>query len=461
MSGARPAGRRAALLALALLTVEFLAGMQRYLSQTVLPLVASDLDGAHLYGPLDAAAQAPLFLMLPAGAWLLSRVPVRTLMLAFTLVTVLGSATCALAPSMPVFIAGTAVRALAAGALATISLGAISRGLPARHRQLVLAGMSGVWLLSSTLGPVYAATTASLLGWRWAMVAYLPLLVLARWAVARQFPPEAEQEPTGQTVPWRWAVVLAAGAAVLALPAGGASLVAVAAGAGAMLWATARLLPPGTLRARGGRRAVLTALGVTAAAYFGATMVLSVVAYDGLGLGTASFAVVIAAPGVAWALTGLWTGAHPALEDHPFARRSRRAGGLLAAGVLVLLATTTLAPAPPCAFAGLLLGATLAGLGMGALYPDLLGRCLTQPDPDDGITADRMAGAAVLVESVGMAVATTAGYAFLGTGFGLGAGVADRAPWLYLALTVVVALMLHRLRAAARPDPAHTPAVTS
>ena len=38
------------------------------------------------------------------------------------------------------------------------------------------------------------------------------------------------------------------------------------------------------------------ALGVTAAAYFGATMVLSVVAHDGLGLSTASFAVVIAAP---------------------------------------------------------------------------------------------------------------------------------------------------------------------
>lgn len=448
------------LLALALLTVEFLAGMQRYLSQTVLPLLARDLDGAHLYGPLDAAAQAPLFLMLPAGAWLLSRVPVRTLMLAFTLITVLGSVICALAPTMPAFIAGTAVRALAAGALATISLGAISRGLPTRHRQLVLAGMSGVWLLSSTLGPVYAATTASLLGWRWAMVAYLPLLVLARWAVARQFPPEAEQGPTGETVPWRWAAVLATGSAILALPVGGASILAVALGAGAMLWATARLLPPGTARAHGGRRAGLMALGVTAAAYFGATMVLSVVAHDGLGLSTASFAVVIAAPGVAWALTGLWTGAHPALSDAPFARRSGRAGAVLTGGIVVLLATTTVAPSSSVAFVGLLVGATLAGLGMGALYPDLLGRCLTPPEHDDGITSDRIAGAAVLVESVGMAVATTAGYAFLGTGFGLGSGVADRSPWLYLALTVVALLMLHRLRAAARPASAQPLAST-
>lgn len=56
-----------AMLSLSLVFIEFLAGMQRYLSQTVLPLVAVDLDGARLYGPLDAAAQAPMFLMMPVG----------------------------------------------------------------------------------------------------------------------------------------------------------------------------------------------------------------------------------------------------------------------------------------------------------------------------------------------------------------------------------------------------------
>src|SRR4051812_46230481 len=172
----RPQRRLAvAMLAGSLVFVEFLAGMQRYLSQTVLPLAAAELDGANLYGPLDAAAQAPTFLMMPIGAWLLSRYPVGRLMLVFTGVTEVGAVTCAVAPSMEVFIAGTAVRALAGGALATIGMGAISWGLPARYRQLVLAGMSGVWVFSSVLGPVYAVSVSEALGWRWAMVLYLPV----------------------------------------------------------------------------------------------------------------------------------------------------------------------------------------------------------------------------------------------------------------------------------------------
>src|SRR4051794_30735103 len=213
--GTAPRGRPApVVLAVSLLAVEFLAGMQRYLSQTVLPLMAADLHGTHLYGPLDAAAQAPSFLMIPAGAWLLSRFRIASLMMWFTALTVCGAVLCAVAPSMGVFIAGTGIRAVAAGALATVGMGAISRGLPTRFRQLVLAGMSGVWLLSSVLGPVYAVAASSLLGWRWAMVLYLPVLVLARAMVARSVP-ERTGPVARERAPWAWATALAVGAAVL------------------------------------------------------------------------------------------------------------------------------------------------------------------------------------------------------------------------------------------------------
>src|SRR5699024_11697775 len=136
--GAVQGSRRALLLALSLISVEFLAGMQSYLSQTVLPLAATELHGQSLYGPVNAAAQAPMFFMLPLGAWLLSRYRVGRLMLVLTVVTVADATLCASALSMAVFILGTAVRAIASGALATVSMGAISRGLPERYRQLVL-----------------------------------------------------------------------------------------------------------------------------------------------------------------------------------------------------------------------------------------------------------------------------------------------------------------------------------
>ncbi|GIJ43803.1 MFS transporter [Virgisporangium aliadipatigenens] len=437
----------AVVLALSLLFIEFLAGLQRYLSQAVLPLVAAELHGTGLYGPLDAAAQAPMFLMMPVGAWLLSRFTVGRLMVTFTALTVAGAGLCALAPSMPVFIAGTALRALASGALATVGMGAISRGLPPRYRQLVLAGMSGIWVFSSVLGPVYAVAAASAFGWRWAMVLYLPLLVLARVAIARSMPERAEEAGPEQA-PWGWSFVLAAGSAVLSFPLGGWSAVAVLAGGGLMLVATRAVLPPGTFGAARGRRAALTALTVTAAVYFGASMVLSVVAHDAFGLGAGRFGFVIAAPGLMWAVAGLWSGSRPASDGAAFRRRMLRGGATIAFGVATLLVTTS-AGVP--AFGGLLVGAALLGLGMGALYPDLLGRCLSRPEVDDGISEDRMAAAVVLAESVGLALATTAAYTWLGTGLGLVDDPLRRAQTLYALLIPLAALMLHRLTSAARP----------
>lgn len=448
-----PSGRFAvAMLATSLVFVEFLAGMQRYLSQTVLPLVAEELDGAHLYGPLDAAAQAPMFLMMPLGAWLLSRFRVGRLMVVFTLVTVAGAVICAVAPSMGWFIAGTGIRAVAAGALATVSMGAISRGLPPRYRQLVLAAMSGVWLFSSVLGPVYAVGATSAFGWRWAMVLYLPVLLLARMVVARYMPERAEEVPA-EKAPWGWSLVLAGGAAVLVLPLGVWSAVALVGGAALVLLAARAVLPAGTFGASGGRRAALAALAAIAAVYFGASMVLSVVAHDTFGLGPERFGFIIAAPGLLWAVAALWTGFHPALEDAAFRRRALPAGATIAVGVAVLLGTTLSADDAATAFTGLLLGAGLLGLGMGSVYPDLLGRCLSPPEAPDGVSEDRMAAAVVIAESVGMALATTSAYAWLGTGLGLVDEPLARAQVLYVALLLLAAVMLVRLGAASRGAP--------
>ncbi|WP_087508682.1 MFS transporter [Cellulomonas iranensis] len=451
---ADPVRPRRAIVALtaSLLTIELLAGVQTYVTQTVLPLLVADLGGAHLYGPLDAAAQAPTFLMLPAGAWLLARFRTDRLLLWFTALAVVGSATCALAPSAGVLLAGTAVRAVAAGALATVSMGAIVRGLPARHRQLVLAGLSGTWVVSSLLGPLYAVAVAQHLGWRWALVLHLPLLVAAR-AVAARCVPSEPAAGAGERVPWGWAVVLAAGSLTLALPVGPWSALAVAVGAALMLRAAAALLPAGALRARRGRPAALSALLAVASAYFGATAVLSVVGHDALGLAPHAYGLVVAVPGLAWAVCGLWTGAHPALDDARFRRRGARAAWGLVAGAAVVAVTGALADRPALVLAGLLVGAALLGGGMGSLYPDLLGRCLARPDPDDGLSDARAATAVVLAEAVGLALATTAAFTWLGSGLGLVHEPRTRVVVLYAALVAVALVAARRLAAAARSRP--------
>ena len=60
-------GSRAGHLAMAVLVVELLAGMQVYLNQTVLPLLATEMGARNTYGLVTAAAQVPAFLTMPLG----------------------------------------------------------------------------------------------------------------------------------------------------------------------------------------------------------------------------------------------------------------------------------------------------------------------------------------------------------------------------------------------------------
>ena len=71
-------------LALALLVVELLAGMQTYLNQTILPLLATDLRARDHYGLVTAAGTVPTFLTMPLGGAMLSRWRAGPLMTSLT-----------------------------------------------------------------------------------------------------------------------------------------------------------------------------------------------------------------------------------------------------------------------------------------------------------------------------------------------------------------------------------------
>ena len=58
---------RAGLLAVALLTVELVAGMQAYLLNTVMPIIGTDFDAKDFYGVIVGSAQIAMFLTMPLG----------------------------------------------------------------------------------------------------------------------------------------------------------------------------------------------------------------------------------------------------------------------------------------------------------------------------------------------------------------------------------------------------------
>ena len=112
-------GSRAGHLAMAVLVVELLAGMQVYLNQTVLPLLATEMDARNTYGLVTAAAQVPSFLTMPLGGAMLTRWRPARLMTALTVLLVVGAVVGALAPNIEVYVLGEILRGLAAGAMAT------------------------------------------------------------------------------------------------------------------------------------------------------------------------------------------------------------------------------------------------------------------------------------------------------------------------------------------------------
>ncbi len=396
---------RIGILALALLTIEAIAGMQASVTATVTPLMAADFGAQRYYGLVEGAPLAATFLTMPLGSRLLGRVPAGRLLGIFTVVTVVGGLISATAPGVAVFATGRVVSGLAAGALATVSMSALITAMPRRWRQMVLAGYSAMWVITSLIGPAYAAWISATVGWRWSLVAYLPFLVLARLVVAHQLP----REPIGRaedSFGFRGAVVLAAAVAVTTLTAllhtPWSVLIALAALIVGVL-AAAPMLPAGVLCARPGRPAAISVLGLLTGVYFGASAVVTILAHDLLQFSVGQIGVLLLAGGLGWAVTGVFTARRPAIGP-----AYRRRGALGITLLVVGLAVMWIAVAFPTSPALYIAAWTVAGVGMGLVYLDTINAVVEEPAVPDGISPVAAGSATVVVEQSATALAGTA-----------------------------------------------------
>lgn len=394
-------------IAISLVVIELIAGMQTYVTQTVTPLMAVDLHGRRLYGVLTASAQIGQFLTMPIGGALLTRFRASTLLTWLMPVTAAGAALCALASGMPVFIAGTVIRALASGALATVGMGVIVTEMPKAWRTHVLAALSGIWVLSSLVGPAYASWFSYAAGWRWAMVAYLPVFFAARGLIAwqlRSSPPMRRK--SALRVPS--AFILAGGIALVALFTSPSwwRIVLGAIGICAVAVAAANLMPDGVVRLRRGRPSAIAAMFVLCGVYFGAYSLTAILAHDVLGFSTLAIGVLLGCGGLGWALVGLYCGGRPAESGALLISRVKRAAALMTTGLLFMGASLVLPP-PATALAGTIFSAgwVVAGAGMGFGYLDLMNR-IAEPHAD-GINQSQAATAVVLAEAIASALFAT------------------------------------------------------
>jgi MFS family permease len=374
-------------LAAGVVALEFAAAVTTFVSSTLLPTVAGALDARDRLGLLLAGSTLGLFVALPLAPVVLHRLGSRRTLLTGLLAYVGGSAVSATAGSVWAYAAGRFCGGAGGGLLAVVGVATVIRELDEDLRARVVALSSAMWILPAFVGPPATLALEHAVGWRWALLAPLPVVLAGRVLVAASTGPaeDAASRPVGRTL------LVPAGVAVLLLTH---SPVLAVLGAALALAGLIRILPPGTAGLRGGAPAALAAMLLFATGWFGADGLITVLLTDGYGTGVGRAAVVLSAAPLAWAVTSLVA-----------ARRVPPAAGLAlaAAGVGVLASTHVY---------GLgLVAWTAAGIGIGLAYPGLYVRSTTSDRPAEAATAVITAEAfgALLGAAAGGALASRAG----------------------------------------------------
>ena len=166
-------------LSLGMFALIFLAAFEVLAVTTVMPLVAADLDGEHLYAlAFSVPLAAGVVGMVVAGNWSDRSGPLPPL-LAAAVLFVVGLVIAGLAPSMPVLVARPprARRRRRRGDRALYVI--VARVYPESVRSRVFAGFAAAWVIPSIVGPAVAGFVAEQLDWRWVFLGVIALVLPA------------------------------------------------------------------------------------------------------------------------------------------------------------------------------------------------------------------------------------------------------------------------------------------
>lgn len=127
-----------------------------------------------------------------------------------------GSALCALAPSVPLLVAGRVIQGAGAAAMLPASLSLLLGGYPRERRTHIVSLWAGIGALAVATGPTLGATLVSVGGWRWVFLVNLPVGALA-YIVGRRVLLESEPDAHHHTPDYLGAMLILGSLASLVL----------------------------------------------------------------------------------------------------------------------------------------------------------------------------------------------------------------------------------------------------
>jgi EmrB/QacA subfamily drug resistance transporter len=209
------------------MTGMFLAALEATVVSTAMPTVIASLGGLNHYSWVFSAYLITSTITVPVWGKLSDLYGRRLLYQLGIAVFLLGSVLSGLSATMTQLIVFRAIQGLGAGALIPLGMTIIGDVYTLEERARMQAFFSGVWGLSSVIGPVVGGFVTDQLSWRWVFYINLPVGLAA--ALIMQFALKEPKRHGRPSIDYAGAALLMASITLLmlALVEGGATLSAM------------------------------------------------------------------------------------------------------------------------------------------------------------------------------------------------------------------------------------------
>ncbi len=216
--------RRRLAVTLGVLTGMFLAALEATVVGTAMPTVIASLGGLSHYSWVFSAYLITSTVTVPVWGKLSDLYGRRLFFQLGVAVFLLGSVLSGLSTSMTQLIVFRAVQGLGAGALIPLGMTIIGDVYTVEERARMQAFFSGVWGISSVIGPVVGGFITDQLSWRWVFYINVPFGILA--AVIMQLALKEPKRTVRPSIDYAGAALLMASITMLmlGLVEGGATL---------------------------------------------------------------------------------------------------------------------------------------------------------------------------------------------------------------------------------------------
>lgn len=213
-----------------------------YIGTTILPSVVRDIGGLEFYAWNTALFVVASIISAAMATQVLGKLGPRSAYVLGAAIFAVGSLTCALAPSMPIMLAGRVVQGFGGGLLLALPYAMIRLLYDEALWSRAIGLLSGMWGVATLVGPAIGGVFAQMDAWRWAFGALIPAAALFTVLAVCVIPRRNAVSSPPSSVPWTQLFLLAG--AVFTVSAGSVSTQVAwnAAGVGAAVALSALLV---------------------------------------------------------------------------------------------------------------------------------------------------------------------------------------------------------------------------